>query len=136
MPWNVFLSFVEEDLHMVEKWREQEQHEDINLEFYDYPAKKPFDSEDAEYIKSNITALLDQVSVTVILIGRTTYTSKWVDWEVRASAEMGKGLLAVDLHPESEHIVPRALKDFRVEVFGWDIKETAIAIEREARQAS
>jgi hypothetical protein len=136
MPWNVFLSFVEEDLHMAEKWREQEQHEDINLAFADYPVKKPFDGPDAEDIKNNIRELLQTVSVTVVLIGRTTYASKWVDWEIRASAEMGKGLLAVDLHAESEHIVPRALKDFRVETFGWDIKETAIAIEREARQAS
>jgi hypothetical protein len=135
MPWNVFLSFVEEDLHMVEMWREQEQHEDINLEFYDYPAKKPFDGPDAENIKSDIKEQLQKSSVTVVLIGRTTYASKWVDWEIRASVEMGKGLLAVDLHADSEHIVPRALKDFRVEIFGWDIKETAIAIEREARQS-
>lgn len=135
MSWNVFLSFVEEDLPMAEKWREQEQHEDINLEFYEYPVKKPYDSADAENIKDNIKELLEKVSVTVILIGRTTYASKWVDWEIRVSAEMGKGLLGVDLHPESGHIVPRALKDFRVEIFGWDIKETAIAIEREARKA-
>ena len=136
MSLNVFLSFVEEDLPMAEKWREQEQHEDINLEFHDFPAKKPYDGPDAESLKDNIRELLKNVSVTVVLIGRTTYAIKWVDWEVRASAEMGKGLLAVDLHPESEHIVPRALKDFRVEVFGWDIKETAIAIEREARKES
>ena len=135
MSWNVFLSFVEEDLHMMEMWREQEREEDVNLEFYEYPVKKPYDSPEAENIKDDIRELLQQVSVTVVLIGRTTYTSKWVDWEVRVSAEMGKGLLAVDLHPESEHIVPRALKDFKVEILGWDIKETAIAIEREARQA-
>ena len=135
MPWNVFLSFVEEDLHMMEMWREQESEEDVNLEFYEYPAKKPYDSPDAENIKDKIRELLQGVSVTVVLIGRTTYASKWVDWEIRASAEMGKGLLAVDLHPESDHIVPRALKDFKVEILGWDIKETAIAIEREARQA-
>ena len=136
MSWNVFLSYVEEDLHMAEMWREQEREEDINLEFYEYPAKKPFDGPDAENIKENIRELLQKVSVTVVLIGRTTYASKWVDWEIRASAEMGKGLLAVDLHPESEHIVPRALKDFRVEILGWEIEEAAIAIEREARQAS
>lgn len=136
MPFNVFLSFVEEDLQMAEKWREQEQHEDINLEFFDFPVKKPYEGPDAENIKDNIRELLEKVSVTVVLIGRTTYASKWVDWEIRTSSEMGKGLLAVDLHPESEHIIPRALKDFRVEIFGWDIKETAIAIEREARKAS
>jgi hypothetical protein len=136
MTWNVFLSFVEEDLHMAEMWREQEREEDINLEFYEYPVKKPFDGPDAEYIKDNIRDLLKKVSVTVVLIGRTTYASKWVDWEIRASAEMDKGLLAVDLHPESEHIVPRALKDLGVEILGWEIEEAAIAIEREARQAS
>jgi hypothetical protein len=32
--------------------------------------------------------------------------------------------------------VPRALKDVRAEILGWDIKETAIAIEREARGAA
>jgi len=135
MAWNVFLSFVGEDLHMVEKWREQEQHEDINLEFYDYAVKAPFDGPEVEDTKKNVRELLEKVSVTVVLIGRTTYASKWVDWEIRTSAEVGKGLLGVDLHAESGHIIPRALKDFRVEILGWDIKETAIAIEREARKA-
>ena len=134
MPWDIFLSYEDEDIGTVEVFREHLMQEDIDLVFHEYPIKEPFESLVAKDEKSRITEMLEKASITVVLIGRTTYADKWVDWEVRKSAELGKGLLGVRLHSDLDHIIPRALKDFRVEVSGPDPRSVAEAVERIARE--
>jgi DNA-directed RNA polymerase subunit L len=135
MARNVFLSFVEEDLNLVNLFRGQAKNENNDLEFYDYSVKEPFDSENADYIKQKIRNLIEKVSVTLCLIGETTYKSKWVDWEIRTSAALGKGLVGVRLHSSSKDIVPQSLKDNKAEIVDWNIKEIVQAIERAAKKA-
>lgn len=135
MPCNVFLSFEQEDIGTVRVFREHMDNEETDYIFYDYAAKAPFDSDGALDVRSDIEEILEKVAVTVVLIGRTTYADKWVDWEVRTSAARGKGLLGVMMHPGLGHIVPRALKDFKAEVLDLDIKDVTEAIERLARKA-
>lgn len=132
MAWKVFLSFEQEDIGTVQVFREHMDNEEVDFEFYDYTVKAPFDSDAALDIQSDIEEILEKVAVTLVLIGRTTYADKWVDWEVRTSAAKGKGLLGVLLHADLDHIVPRALKDFKAEVLVPDIKHVVEAIVREA----
>ena len=135
MARNVFLSFVEEDLNLVNLFRGQAKNENNDLEFSDYSVKEPFDSEKADYIRQEIRNLIKKVSVTLCLIGETTYKSKWVDWEIRTSAALGKGLVGVRLHSSSKDIVPQSLKDNKAEIVDWNIKEIVQAIERAAKKA-
>jgi hypothetical protein len=134
MPWDIFLSYEDEDIGTVEVFREHLLEEDIDLVFHEYPIKEPFESMVAKNEKSHITEILEKVSITLVLIGRTTYADKWVDWEVRKSANLGKGLLGVRLHSDLDHIIPRALKDYKVEVLDPNAKSVAEAIERIARE--
>ena len=135
MARNVFLSFVEEDLNLVNLFRGQAKNENNDLEFSDYSVKEPFDSENADYIRQEIRNLIKKVSVTLCLIGETTYKSKWVDWEIRTSAALGKGLVGVRLHSSSKDIVPQSLIDNKAEIVDWNIKEIVQAIERAAKKA-
>ncbi len=48
-------------------------------------------------VKNWIDDQLDNTSVTVVLVGASTCTSKWVDYEIQASAARGNGLLGVDI---------------------------------------
>jgi hypothetical protein len=41
---------------------------------------------------------LKGTSVTVVLFGRETYDRPWVRHEIKRSFELGKGLLAIDIH--------------------------------------
>lgn len=134
MAWHIFLSFEDEDIGTVEVFREHIVQEDVELAFHDYPVKEPFESVEAKGVKSRITEILEGVSITLVLIGRTTYADKWVDWEIKTSADMGKGLMGVRLHSELEHIVPRALRDYNVEVLDPDTKPVVEAIEKMARE--
>src|SRR6266511_1300888 len=129
MARHVFLSFVEEDLDLVKLFRGQAKNENNDLEFSDYSVREPFDSANAEYIRRKIRELINQVSVTVVLIGETTSTSRWVDWEIRTTAGLGKGLVGMRLHSSYKDVVPQALKDNNAEIVDWNIKQVVAAIE-------
>jgi hypothetical protein len=135
MARRVFLSFVAEDLQLVNAFRGQAKSEKSDLEFFDHSVREPFDSKNAEYIRRQIREKINGVSVTVCLIGDTTASSKWVDWEIRTSKALGKGLVGVRLHSCAEDVPPRALKDAGAEIIDWDIKMIMAATERAAKAA-
>lgn len=106
-----FLSFVEEDLNVVNLFRGQTKSENLDLEFADYSIKEPFDSRNAAYVARCITDQLRLASLTVCLYGPTTYSSKWVDWELRKSVELGKPIMGVCLYGEGRvHYYPAPLE--------------------------
>lgn len=135
MPRRAFLSFVEEDLDLVRLFRGQAQNENTALEFSDYSVREPFDSTNANYIRAQITELIRVVSVTICLIGRQTYTSSWVSWEIDSSVKLGKGLVGVRLHGDARDIVPSSLVAHAAEIVDWNIKQITAAIERAAKGA-
>lgn len=48
-------------------------------------------------IKRWINDQLNGTSVTVVLVGRHTCTSRWVQYEIEKSIEIGNGLLGIDV---------------------------------------
>ena len=121
-----FLSFVEEDLNVVNLFRGQSKGEYSDLEFADYSIKEPFDSRNADYIARGITDQLRLVRVTVCLYGPTTHTSKWVDWELRKSVELGEPIMGVCLYGGGQvRYYPAALEGWpRVNWNAQDIVRT------------
>lgn len=116
-----FLSFVEEDLNLVNLFRGQAKNKGSDLEFADYSIKEPFNSRNADYIRAGITAQLKLASLTVCLYGPTTYTSNWVDWELKKTLELDKPIMGVCLYGDGRvQYYPAPLKDKpRVT---WDIE--------------
>lgn len=136
MSVNVFLSFDAEDKDMVSLFRGQAKNENNDLEFSDYSVKEPFNSTNADYIKSQIRNLIDKVSVCVCLIGYKTSKSQWVDWEIRESAKRSKGLVGVRLHKSPYlDIPPQALTDNDATIVNWDINEIMRAINHQRQRA-
>lgn len=129
MAKRVFLSFVEEDLDLVNLFRGQAKNKNSDLEFSDYSVKEPYDSTNAAYIRSKIRERIRAASVTICLIGEATYKSRWVDWEIRTSAEEGNGVFGVRLHSSAtKDISPKALTDLKATVYNWDVDAIVRAI--------
>lgn len=129
MAKRIFLSFVEEDLDLVNLFRGQAKNKSSDLEFSDYSVKEPYDSMNAAYIRSKIRERIRAASVTICLIGETTYKSRWVDWEIRTSAEDGNRVFGVRLHGSAiKDISPKAITDLKAAVYNWDIDTIVRAI--------
>lgn len=130
---NVFISFVEEDLAEVNLLRGQAKNENSNLEFNDWSLKEPFDSKNAEYIKRGIRERIRQCSVTICYITENTANSKWVDWEIRESIKLGKGVIAMYKGDSPPRHLPPAIKELGIKMVPWNQQEITKAIEKAAQ---
>ncbi len=124
-----FLSFVEEDLELVNLFRGQAKNKSSDLEFADYSVKVPFNSADADYIKRQIAPKISGSSLTMCLYGPSTYISDWVDWELRTALEVGRPIMGVWLYSDGRiKYHPAALEGHpRV---GWDVDAIVATMRR------
>jgi hypothetical protein len=120
MAIRAFLSFVEEDLNLVNLFRGQARNERLDLEFDDYSIKVPYNSQNVGYIGQGIAAHIKFATLTVCLYGPTTYQSQWVNWELNKTLEMGKPIMGVYLYSDGRvKYYPAPLEKWpRV---GWNI---------------
>jgi hypothetical protein len=92
----------------------------------------PVKSKDANYITRKIKEQLHGTSATVVLIGKDTAQSKWVEKEVEWSLEKGNALVGIRLDPTAE--VPAGLIEAGAELLNWtkpeDVHEFGPAVER------
>lgn len=131
---NVFISFDAEDLNDVNMLRGQAKNENSDIEFNDWSLKEPFDSKKADYIKRGIRERIRQCSVTVVYVTDKTADSKWVNWEIRESIALGKGVLAMYKGDAPPARLPKAVIDEEIPVVAWNQRELARAIKKQSEQ--
>jgi len=130
---NVFISFAYEDLREVNLLRGQAKNENSELEFNDWSLREPFDSKRAEYIKQGIRDRIKQSSVMLVYLSNKTVQSKWVDWEIRESIKLGKGVLAVYKGVVPPKTVPSAITEYKIKSIKWTQSGLADAIQKARR---
>ncbi len=128
----VFLSFRGEDVDLVNLFRGQAKNQNSDLDFIDFSLQVPFASDNAEYIRRGIRERIRNSSVTIVLVGETTHQSEWVDWEIRESIRLGKGVIAVKLRDDSSLRIPPALGDHGIDPLPWDQNRISEAIQEVA----
>lgn len=131
---NVFLSFASEDLSEVNLLRGQAKNENSDIAFNDWSLKKPFDNKDAEYIQRGIRERIRQSSVTLVYVSENTAQSRWVNWEIRESIALGKGVIAMYKGDAPPVKLPPAIAEHKIRLVPWNQRELAKAIEREAKE--
>lgn len=129
---NVFISFLSEDLDEVNLLRGQAKNENSDIEFNDWSLREPFDSKKADYIKRGIRERIRQCSVTVVYLSRKTADSEWVDWEIRESIALGKGVVAMHKGDSPPSRLPKAVTENKMPVVPWNQKELAKAIKKQS----
>ena len=97
------------------------------LEFNDWSLKS-FDSKDAEYVRRGIRERIRQCSVTFVYISDKTADSKWVNWEIRESIALGKGVAAMYKGGRPLSRLPKAVSENKVPVVPWNQKALGEAL--------
>lgn len=67
------------------------------LDFYDESVRIAYKSSNSSYIKGKIREKIRRCSGTVCFLGRTTFQSQWVNWELEESILSGNMLLLMGL---------------------------------------
>lgn len=131
----LFISFDVDDKPQVQGFRLMARNPNVDVDFYDGSLQSPVNSDRSSYIKQVLREMMNRCSVVVCLIGNGTAWSEWVDWELRAGRELGKGLCGVRLKG-SRGRVPAALAEVSAPVAGWDTEGIVRVIESAAARRS
>ena len=130
MAIRAFLSFVEEDLNLVNLFRGQAKNQRQDLQFDDYSIKIAFDSSNADYIGRGIAAQIRLTALTICLYGPTTHQSKWVNWELNKALEFGKPLMGVSLYSDGRTKYHPAPLERWPRLLNWNIPQIVLTMEK------
>lgn len=130
---HVFISFAHEDFNLVNMLRGQARNENTDINFDDHSLKKPFDSNDANYIKQGITDKIGRASVTVVFLTEHSAQSRWVNWEIEESIRQGKGVIGVYRGSSAPTDLPTAFRVNNCTAVPWTHEGLARAIEQASR---
>lgn len=123
----IYLSFHVEDLRQVRGFRLMARAPNLEIEFYDGSLREVINSTRGAYIRQEIRAIIQRVSVVVCLIGNGTAWREWVEWELNTALELGKGICGIRLK-DSRGQAPQLLRDINAPVARWGNVEDYIAV--------
>ncbi len=67
----------------------------FDFKFYDSSVDVSVNSQDAAYIKRVIKGKIEDSDALLVIVGKETYKSDWVEWEIEKAYELDKNLIAV-----------------------------------------
>ena len=112
---NAFISFDMADKHRVDLLRRQAKDSRFSLMFRDYSVKEPF----AYGWRRKVENLIDLSSIVIVAIGRYTYRSRAVNWEIKEAHWQGKRVLGIMLHRNYRNKVPHAMRKYD-KIINWN----------------
>lgn len=116
---NAFISFHTDDEWAVNLLRSQAKDKRFDVSFRDYSIKEPFDTA----WKSQAKDVIDQTSVTIVMIGSDTASREAVNWEIREAHKQGKKVIGVRIHKDENHAIPEEIKKHGDPVINWNMEE-------------
>jgi hypothetical protein len=78
------------------------------LDDYDQRMRVQVESEAASASKRDLRDALTAAAAVVVLVGPTTATSSWVNWELACALELGKPLVAI--RADRDDVLPSAME--------------------------
>lgn len=79
----------------------------FDIKFEDTSIGVSINSTNADYIKRRIREKINESQTVLVLIGKETHKSDWVDWEIKKSVELKKKIVAVKI--KNSYISPPAV---------------------------
>ena len=97
-----------------------------------YESKLKNNAKNEQYIKQElIKPQMAWAGTVVVLIGKDTAKSDYVNWEIKTAGEMGKRIVGVYLQGAKEEDVPAELNEYGHALVGWNGDKIVRAIDGE-----
>lgn len=97
-----------------------------------YEKKLKNNAHNEQYIKQElIKPQMRWASTVVVLIGKNTADSNYVNWEIKTAAEMGKRIIGVFLPGSKDENIPSELIENGDNLVGWNGEKIVRAINGE-----
>jgi hypothetical protein len=132
MTRRVFISYQHADQMKARGLNLMTYNKNVGIDFTGRHLLDPVKSHDASYISRKIKEQITGSSATIVLIGKNTADSVWVDKEIAWSKEKGNGIIGIRIDPDAP--TPAGLTEYGAEILDWyvpaDVNQFDAAIER------
>lgn len=112
-----FISFEMEDKWARDFLVQQAKDKKNDIEFYDYSVQDPFDSQ----WKTECKKRIGMTKGTIVLIGKTTWKSEAVIWEIAETIRQGHYIFGIQINRDETHTIPEGLPSKNV--IRWDFEQ-------------
>lgn len=112
-----FISFEMEDKWARDFLVQQAKDKKNDIDFYDFSVKDPFDSK----WKTECAKRIALTKGTIVMIGKTTWKSDAVLWEIAETARQGNYMFGIQINSEQTHSIPAGLPSKNV--IRWDFRQ-------------
>lgn len=127
----VFISYQHGDIKQAQGFNLLRWNNNVNFEFVGRYLFGQINSETEAYIRLKIREQMKGTSCTVVLIGKNTHNSVWVNWEIEESISQGKAIIGIFLPDCENEEVPEALIENGCTIIEWDPHKFGEEIEKE-----
>lgn len=130
---NIFVSHQHNDADKIEDFKNLIGNHGIEMRDSSiYEKKLKNNAHNEQYIKYElIKPQIQWAGTVVVLIGKDTAKSEYVNWEIRTAAEMGKRIVGVFLQGAKEEDIPKELMEYGDNLVGWNGEKVVRAINGE-----
>jgi hypothetical protein len=112
-----FISFEMEDKWARDFLAQQAKDDKNDIAFYDYSVKDPFDTK----WKTECTKRIALTKGTIVLIGKTTWKSDAVLWEIAETISQKHYIFGIQINKDETHPIPARLPS--ANVIRWDFSQ-------------
>jgi len=130
---NIFVSHQHNDAEKIEAFKLLIGKYGINMRDSSiYESKLKNNATNEQYIKYElIKPQIEWAGTVVVLIGKDTAKSDYVNWEIKTAAEMGKRVVGVFLQNAKDEDIPLELNEYGRALVGWNGDKIVAAINGE-----
>ena len=130
---NIFVSHQHNDANKIESLKNLIGRHGIDMRDSSiYESKLKNNATNEQYIKQElIKPQIKWAGTVVVLIGKDTAKSEYVNWEIKTAAEMGKRIVGVYLQGAREEDIPSELYEHGHNLVGWNGEKIVKAINGE-----
>ena len=117
---NIFVTHIHENDHKLGDLMALLRRKGMLPRNYSITSDKPNNLRSEKSIKRLLKRHIEPASTLVVYITPDTRTSKWVDWEIKTAAKMGKRIVGVWAYGDARCPVPSALDKYHHAIVGWN----------------
>lgn len=130
---NIFVSHQHNDADKIEAFKSLIGRHGINMRDSSiYENKLKNNAHNEQYIKYElIRPQMNWAGTVVVLIGRDTAKSDYVNWEIKTAGQLGKRIVGVYLQGAKEEDIPAELNEYGHALVGWNGDKVVRAINGE-----
>lgn len=127
---NIFVAHCGEHEDLIEDFKRKMEGKGYFFKDSSLTSENPNDAKNEDYIKNEIIRpKMEWAGTVIVLVGKETSKSDWVNWEIEQAEKLGKQIVGVWVKGSSNYEIPDALMKLGESLVTWNANEIDSALQ-------